>query len=243
MSLAALIRDMAAVGAPAEAIALAVEAIERAQAQVDTTRAAAAERQRRKRARDRDTSRDSHATVTGHVTLEPSPSPPPLLSPQTPQTTPPPLPHPDTIRAHTRGPQIGWIVLAVIVEACRAQIAAQRPKPVAVKARWQRNMPPPPGVTDDQWAGFVAHRLAKRSPLTPRAYDLLTGKLARYATDLWPPGAIIDTIVERGWTSFEHTWLSKITDTDHAPRPRHDRSSGWTPRPGMEGVEPAYLDD
>lgn len=81
MSISALIRDMAAAGAPAEAIAVAVEAIEQALSRVDP-------RIERKRARDaarmaekRDVarqSRDSGATVAETVPLSRP------LSPQTP---------------------------------------------------------------------------------------------------------------------------------------------------------------
>lgn len=59
MSIAALIRSMAAAGAPAEAIALAVDAIESAQADIATRRAAVAERVRRHRA-----ARVGNVTVT-----------------------------------------------------------------------------------------------------------------------------------------------------------------------------------
>lgn len=80
MSLAALIRSMAAAGATPEAIAIAVEAIEAAHAQVEGGRAAARERKRRQRERDK------AVTVTGHERdchVENSLSLPP--SPQTPQ--------------------------------------------------------------------------------------------------------------------------------------------------------------
>lgn len=80
MSIAILIRQMAAAGATPEAIALAVEAIEAVEAKLDESRSAARERKRRQR----DKSRDSHGTVTPDVTnshaetlsLPPSPQPP-----------------------------------------------------------------------------------------------------------------------------------------------------------------------
>ena len=68
MSIADLIRQMSALGAPSEAIALAVEAIEQAQgaavdAQAKVEEKRAIERDRKRRQRER--SRDSHGTVTG----------------------------------------------------------------------------------------------------------------------------------------------------------------------------------
>lgn len=220
MSMAALIRSMAAAGAPAEAIALAVEAIEQAQACVDDARAAAAGRKRRQRERERDTSRDSHETVTGQSRDEPAPSP--LPSPQTPYPTP--HPPPEYSDAYARG-SISLIVLRIVVAGCRA---ASRPK-----ARWPKDMPPPPGVSDDQWAGFIDHRIAKRERLTLRAYQLLCGKLAKYADAEWPPGRIIDHIVERRWTSFEPEWLTRSSETRNGQRPHHDR-----PAPGAHDLSP-----
>ena len=73
MSIAALIRDMSAAGAPAEAIAIAVEAIEAAQNEVAERREKVAARKRAERERARQ-SRDSHATVTPQ---NPAPSFPP----------------------------------------------------------------------------------------------------------------------------------------------------------------------
>lgn len=97
MSLSALIRSMSAAGAPAEAIALAVEAIESAEAKLTAQREAARDRKRTQRARER----DSHGTVTGQSedghTSTPLPRPP---SPQTPQ---PPTPTPPDITTRARG--------------------------------------------------------------------------------------------------------------------------------------------
>jgi hypothetical protein len=93
------------------------------------------------------------------------------------------------------------------------------------RRRW-RDMPPPPGVADDQWAGFIAHRKAKRETLTLRAYTLLLGKLERHADDDWPPGRIVDTIVDRGWTSFEKAWLNRISEQENG----RSRQNGRPPR-------------
>lgn len=107
MSIAALMRDMSAAGAPLEAIIMAVEAIEARDAVIAAGKAKAAARKREERARNRDDrdmskdmSDDSHATVTrqSQDTL-PTPS---LPSPQTPQLTHPHLPG-KTNSARVRG--------------------------------------------------------------------------------------------------------------------------------------------
>ena len=96
MSLAALIRSMAAAGAPAEAIALAVDALEGAEAKLALQREAARDRKRAQRAKDR----DGHGTVTGQV-WDGHAAPLPLpSSPQTPQQ---PTPTPPDITTRARG--------------------------------------------------------------------------------------------------------------------------------------------
>jgi len=195
---------------------------------------------RRKKDRERQSSRRS--AVSRDITLdhvpsreicdEPAPSPPPLLSPQTPQTTPPPLPHPDRSIAYAS--EATRLVLAVIEAGCRAAIAERASR----KARWPKDMPPPEGVSADQWAGYIDHRKAKREHLTPRAYQLLSTKLAAHADDEWPPGRIIDHIVERGWTSFEPGWLHRTNETRNGKRThQHDR-----PRRTGNGLLDAVID-
>lgn len=106
VSLSQLIRAMAEAGAPPEAIAIAVEAIEAAQNAVAQKRVADRDRKRRQRANTQDNdgtvtgqSRDNGGTVTGQ------PSPPPPLPPQTPLTPPPPHPEKQTrARKGTRLP-------------------------------------------------------------------------------------------------------------------------------------------
>lgn len=110
------------------------------------------------------------------------------------------------------------------------------------RKRW-KDMPPPAGVNSEQWQGFLDHRKAKREALTPRAYQLLSTKLGKHADAEWPPGRIVDHIVERGWSSFEPDWLRRKVDQRNAQRNYHDRPSGWAPRAGNAGLEPASLDD
>lgn len=121
------------------------------------------------------------------------------------------------------------------------------------KARWPKDMPPPTGVSDDQWAGFIEHRKAKRSTLTRRAYDLLVAKLAEHSTADRPPGALVDLIVERGWLTFEPHWIMKSTDTGNGKRPHHERRSRGLlgavfdaerdsdPQPGFRGGGDVHL--
>ncbi len=103
MSIAALIRSMAAAGAPAEAIAIAVEAIENVASKDVQRRASQAERKQRQRQRER----DSHATVTGQSqddTVPPSPLVPPLDGFPKPLPKSPPIIPPSDINSGENPP-------------------------------------------------------------------------------------------------------------------------------------------
>jgi hypothetical protein len=230
-----LLARLITAGTPASLVAEVAMAIAQAEAQakVDTAalerrRQADADRQQARRDRKRVAAGAGDRDVTvHHVTSrdgadEPAPSPSPLSSPQTPQQTPHPHPHPEGYHVHARG-LLARIVLAVIIDGCRAAGEGAAP---AGKRRWPRDMPPPAGVTADQWAGFIDHRKAKRNSLTPRAYQLLLAKLDEHASDEWPPGRIVDLIVERGWLTFEPSWILNSTGPRNAQRPHHERPSG-----------------
>jgi hypothetical protein len=100
MSLATLIRSMAAAGASPEAIALAVEAVEYAESKIEASRAKARERKARQR------ERDSHADVTGRSRdsagqERDTPASPSFLPPRPPNQT---TPTPPDITTRARGP-------------------------------------------------------------------------------------------------------------------------------------------
>lgn len=173
MSLAALIRDMAAAGASPEAIAIAVEAIERAQVAADAPRAAARERKRKQRERDRererDMSRDSHAPVTGQGCDIPAPSPSPLPPPCTPHQPHAPTPTREGNPARTRK-----------------------------GGAW----PCPDGIDPQHWADLQANRRAKRMALTPTALEHQLRQIEKFTSDEWPPGRIVRHAAAKGWAAI-----------------------------------------
>ena len=149
---------------------------------------------------------------TIHPGATPEAASPPKSLP--PEVTTPPKPAPSTPEAASDKPSRTTIPSSDASHPTKARPA---------KARWPKDMPPPVDVSDEQWAGFIAHRIVKRQPLTPRAYDLLVAKLAANASDERPPGALVDLIVERGWLTFEPSWLTNLTDERHGQRTRNDR--------------------
>lgn len=59
---------------------------------------------------------------------------------------------------------------------------------------------------EKEWQGFIQARKVKRKPLTDRAAELILGKLVER------PGEAItalQTVIVRGWTSFEWSWLDR----------------------------------
>ncbi|PKR89029.1 hypothetical protein CXZ10_13070 [Pleomorphomonas diazotrophica] len=91
MSIARLIEELVATGAPIDAIVIAVRAVEEGQAVEAERRARATERKRQQRERERDRTRDGHATVAGQSSDTPRPPSfphTPKHPPISPQTTP-----------------------------------------------------------------------------------------------------------------------------------------------------------
>jgi hypothetical protein len=112
----------------------------------------------------------------------------------------------------------GWGARITVAEVVVAHLLGR-----ACRIRW-KDMPPRAGVTGVQWQGFIDPRKAKRETLTPRVYELLSGRLAKHADAEWPPGRIIDTVVHRGWLSFERAWLDRITGQENGTAARQNRS-------------------
>jgi hypothetical protein len=154
------------------------------------------------------------------------------LTPPVQQVDPnPPEPSPSKASPSTEREQvradaqllIARVMIDIVVAGCLPSPAKPKGTPAA-KRRWPKEMPPPPGVSDDQWAGLIDHRRVRRSALTPRAYELLSNRLAAVTLAEWPPGRIIDTIVERNWLSFEQAWLTRITEQENGTGHHYDRS-------------------
>lgn len=61
--------------------------------------------------------------------------------------------------------------------------------------------PLPEGVQAETWAAFVDMRRSKRNPLTAYSAKLVTRKLAALAHMGHDPQALLETAIERGWTS------------------------------------------
>ena len=127
MSAAALARKLADLGATAEVIVAALEALEHAQAQGDAHKEAARVRKQRQRDKERDMSRDSHAPVTAHVTTAPLSRPPNEINSNPPTHTPGDI----TTRPRKAGPrpadfEAWWAVYPRKVEKVAARKAFER---------------------------------------------------------------------------------------------------------------------
>ena len=57
----------------------------------------------------------------------------------------------------------------------------------------------PDGVDPAHWRDFLANRKAKRLPNTETAYRGVLRKLSALVDEDWPPGRLIEAIVEKGW--------------------------------------------
>lgn len=168
-------------------------------------------------------------------------APAPNKAPHTPKINP--TPHGCEAGAHEHaceGPIPGHRLpdlLVLVAWAYWASLGAARE--TALKALWG-GTPPPPGVSDDCWAGFLAHRksMPKAGKFTPRAYELLCEKLAKLATAEWPPGRLLDQSIDRNWiTVFPPP---KDSENEHAPRHAGRQQQGRYRDP-LLNVDPARI--
>ena len=83
----------------------------------------------------------------------------------------------------------------------------------------------PDGVDPAHWRDFLANRRAKRLPNTETAYRGVLRKLAELTNDEWPPGRLMQAIVEKGWASI------------HDPRNEQEFQNGHV---RQSGSQPKY---
>lgn len=79
------------------------------------------------------------------------------------------------------------------------------------RATCKHPFPCPEGVDPIDWEALKANRKAKRAALTEGAHRQIINKLENWARAGWPPGPIVATAAERGWTSVFETDEMKVT--------------------------------
>jgi hypothetical protein len=163
VSIGALIRQMTEAGAPPEAIAIAVDAIEAAQAGDAERRRKRAEQKAKERAVARQ-SHDSRTTVASTPPKKERVSPTPPLQ----EKTPP------------------------------ASLRSAPPTPPATPREFLLEC-----LSAESADAVLAHRRAKRCPLTARAAQLL----AKGFMSTGDPNAAADMMIERGWQGFKPEWF------------------------------------
>jgi hypothetical protein len=70
----------------------------------------------------------------------------------------------------------------------------------------------PEGVSDQVWADFLAHRKAKRAPLTDTA---LQGIVREAGKAGMPVSDALAMCCTRGWQGFEAAWVNKRQSGGH----------------------------
>ena len=227
---AALLERLLAAGTPVALVAEVAQALGEAEAERKASarnRALNAARQQARRDREKAAKEVAEAPVThSHVTsrdvtdgneTSPDEAPSPNKAPHTPKINPTPCAVTcacegecaDAHEAPIPGHRLPDAVKAML-QAYLAAINAHRAK--ALAALWN-GTPPPAGVRDEVWSGFLAHRkaLPKAGKFTPRAYQLLCEKLAKLGRQGHNPNDLLDEAVDRLWVT--------VFPPDGGPRP------------------------
>jgi uncharacterized protein YdaU (DUF1376 family) len=78
--------------------------------------------------------------------------------------------------------------------------------PIATKTKNQDHITTPEGVSSDLWSDFIAYRKRLKAPVTDRVVTRLIkeSKDANMTLE-----QAIETIIFKGWRSFDATWITK----------------------------------
>lgn len=71
-----------------------------------------------------------------------------------------------------------------------------------------KTIPTPDGVSIDLWSDFLVYRKRLKAPVTQRVLDRLV-KEANLAK--MPLSEVLETIIFKGWRSFEASWVQQVT--------------------------------
>ena len=71
-----------------------------------------------------------------------------------------------------------------------------------------KTTPTPDGVSSDLWSDFLVYRKRLKAPVTQRVLDRLV-KEANLAK--MPLSEVLETIIFKGWRSFEASWVQQVT--------------------------------
>jgi len=95
------------------------------------------------------------------------------------------------------------------------------------KIKEDKNKPvdPPDGVSSDLWSDFLVYRKRMKSPVTPRVLARLI-KEADLAK--MPLSEVLETIIFKGWKSFDATWVVQKTG---ATPPKNNQA--WRTNDGL----------
>lgn len=90
-------------------------------------------------------------------------------------------------------------------------------KDVATTVSAEQMVESAPGLSLDVARDYLAHRKAKRAPLTPRAWKGIANTVAQVAQLGVTPDAALAKAIERGWTGLELEWLQNAGMISGAP--------------------------
>lgn len=80
------------------------------------------------------------------------------------------------------------------------------------------------GIDPQHWKDFLANRKRRRLVNSVTAYEGQLRALNDYATDLWPPGRLVQKAAEKGWGSIVNPLEFEKQNGQH--RPANDRPDG-----------------
>lgn len=96
----------------------------------------------------------------------------------------------------------------------------------------------PEGVNPEHWRDFRANRRRKSLATTPTAYDHQLELLAKFASDEWPPGRLVQRAAEKGWGTIVDP--SEYETPRNGKRPANDRPDQQHASPVFAALEQRF---
>jgi hypothetical protein len=223
-AIADLVRRLAAAGASAEVIAIAVDAVEAEGAGLAERRRAERDRKRRQRAASRDLTpdmagdmADKEADTPPFPNKERSPTPPKEKTPYSPHRR-------NAVSSGGGNASSRRNAVSSALQPSTTTPSESTPTQTTALAELTT-------VLDQPHAEAVlAHRRSMRKALSPHAARLLAARFARCAE----PNAAADTMIANGWQGFDPTWIEP-----RASRTAPTARGSWTEALALNSGWPA----
>jgi hypothetical protein len=75
----------------------------------------------------------------------------------------------------------------------------------------------PEWMPEKTWTLFLDHRKLVKAPVSKKAFEDFISKFQKLKDAGWPPGKVVDTMIEKGWRWFKPEWMKDEPNSQPPP--------------------------